>query len=152
MNERLGGLIEAEHFITMFYGVMDPTTLRLTYASAGRPRPICYRHATHKVEALHADGTMIGFLPDATFEERSLQLNPGDSLLIYTDGVSECRNVRREQFGQPRLEDFMRRHGDSPDVISQLESELIRFRGEEPVHDDVTCICLRVQSANEPPG
>jgi sigma-B regulation protein RsbU (phosphoserine phosphatase) len=88
---------------------------------------------------------MIGVVPQAAFEERAVQLGPGDQLLIYTDGVTECRNERDEQFGQHRLEAFLAAHGAGADLLLRLEQELTQFRGAEPFHDDVTCIGLSVQ-------
>jgi serine phosphatase RsbU (regulator of sigma subunit) len=147
MNHRLANLLEAEHFITMFYGVVDRQTLRLTYALAGHPRPLWYRGATSRVEALDAEGPMIGLVPQAEFEERSVQLAPGDLVLIYTDGVTECRNEQQEQFGQDRLEAFLAAQGGAADAgaVPQLDAELARFRGTQPFQDDVTCIGLSVK-------
>jgi two-component system, response regulator PdtaR len=147
LNSRLANLMEANQFITMFYGVVERSTRRLVYALAGHPRPLWYRRATGNVEALDAAGPMIGIGPEAVFEERWVALDPGDLVLIYTDGVTECRNEQQEQFGQRRLESFLAAHGDSGAgvVVPRLDRELARFRGLEPFHDDVTCIALSVE-------
>jgi sigma-B regulation protein RsbU (phosphoserine phosphatase) len=147
MNERLSNLMEAEHFITMFYGVLDRHSLRLAYALAGHPRPLWHQKTNRHVQALDAEGPAIGLMPEAVFEERSVQLSPGDLVLLYTDGVTECRNANGEQFGQQRLEAFLRIHGSVPEagVIALLDAELNRFRSVEPFHDDVTCIGVGVQ-------
>jgi sigma-B regulation protein RsbU (phosphoserine phosphatase) len=145
MNHRLADLMGAEHFITMFYGVVERETLRLVYALAGHPRPLWYRRATGAVEALDADGPVIGLWPDAGFEERAVQLAPGDLVLVYTDGVTECRDSEGEPFGRRRLEAFLAAHGGCPDAVPRLDAELERFRGGEPFHDDVTCIGLGVR-------
>src|SRR5262249_38979132 len=140
--------LEAGHFITMFYGVVERQTLRLTYALAGHPRPLWYRGAASLVEALDAEGPMIGLVPQAEFEERSVQLDPGDLVLIYTDGVTECRNEQQEQFGQDRLVAFLAAQGGAADAgaVPLLDAELARFRGTQPFQDDVTCIGLSVKS------
>jgi sigma-B regulation protein RsbU (phosphoserine phosphatase) len=147
MNRRLANLMEADHFITMFYGVVERQTLRLVYALAGHPRPLWYHRTKSSVEVLDADGPAIGLLPEAGFEERSVQLDPGDLVLIYTDGVTECCNERQEQFGRHRLEAFLAAHGgeDEAGAVTRLEAELTRFRGAEPVQDDITCIGLAVR-------
>lgn len=146
MNHHLGDLMESERFITMFYGVLDTHSLRLTYASAGHPRPLWHRRDSGRVEVLEAEGPLIGFLPVATFEERSVQLCPGDTVLFYTDGVTEMRNEQLVMFGQSRLETFLAANAEDLEagVVGRLETELTRFRGKQPVHDDVTCIGLSV--------
>jgi sigma-B regulation protein RsbU (phosphoserine phosphatase) len=147
MKHRLANLVEADHFITMFYGVVERQTLRLVYALAGHPRPLWYRRATSGVGVLDADGPAIGLLPEAEFEERSVQLDAGDLVLIYTDGVTECCNERQEQFGQHRREAFLAAHGGEAEAgaVPRLDTELARFRGAEPVQDDITCIGLAVR-------
>jgi sigma-B regulation protein RsbU (phosphoserine phosphatase) len=145
MNHRLANLVEADHFITMFYGVVDRQTLQLAYALAGHPRPLWYRRASAAVEVLDGEGPPVGLFPGADFEERSVQLAPGDLVLLYTDGVTECRNEQQEQFGQRRLEEFLTATGAGADVVGLLDAELARFRGGRPFQDDVTCIGLTVQ-------
>lgn len=146
MNERLSYLTEAEHFITMFYGVVDRRTLRLTYAAAGHPPPLLHRAQHDTIESLDTGGFMIGVLPDHCFEEQTIQLAAGDSLLLYTDGVIECRNPEKQLFGRARLEEVLRARKQTPtlDVIQHLSAELARFRGDQPFGDDVTCIALDV--------
>lgn len=150
MNQRLANLMEADHFITMFYGVLERKSLRLVYALAGHPRPLWYRRALGRVEVLEAEGPPIGILPEARFEERSVQLAAADLVLIYTDGVTECQNNQREQFGQQRLRDFLAAHAAAgAGVVRQLDAELCRFRRDHPRLDDVTCIGLSVQGGGD---
>src|SRR5262249_25493674 len=144
MNQRLSNLMEAEHFITMYYGVLDRESMCMVYALAGHPRPL-HRRRSGIVEMLDAEGPLIGLTPDAAFEERSVQLARGDVILIFTDGVTECRNERHEQFGQRRLEAFLASHaGAADEAVARLDAELASFRGTQPFHDDVTCIALSV--------
>jgi sigma-B regulation protein RsbU (phosphoserine phosphatase) len=145
MNQQLANLLETGRFISMFYGVLDPGTRRLVYALAGHPRPLWYNRQTNDVTGLDADGPLIGLLSVAAFEQRSVELSAGDTVLIYTDGVSECRNDQGEQFGQQRLEHLLEANVGR-DVIALLETELARFRNGEPFHDDVTCISLSAGS------
>lgn len=145
MNQRLADLMGEDHFLTMFYGVVERTSLRLTYALAGHPRPLLYVAATRRVERLEAEGPVIGLLPNVQFEERSVQLAPGDVILIYTDGVTECRNPDQDAYGPDRLAAFLATSAAAPDPVMALDKELALFRGTEPFHDDVTCIGLSVQ-------
>jgi serine phosphatase RsbU (regulator of sigma subunit)/CBS domain-containing protein len=148
MNDRLGQLIEADHFMTMLYGVMDQGTLSFTYSMAGHPPPLWYRRGIRSVEALKAEGAMIGLMPRPSFEERSIELGRGDCLLLYTDGVIDCCNPGGDAFGQDRLADFLSQHSALPIAVAieQLEAELTCFHGRRPFADDVTCIGLSVKS------
>jgi serine phosphatase RsbU (regulator of sigma subunit) len=152
MNQRLANLMEADRFLTMFYGVLDCQTRRLVYGLAGHPPPLYYRRATSRVEVLDdSQGPVIGIGLEARFIERSVQLGPGDVVLIYTDGVTECRNEQQQLFGQQRLEAFLAARGSAgAGVVSQLDTELMRFRGSQPFQDDVTCIGLGVQESKQP--
>jgi serine phosphatase RsbU (regulator of sigma subunit)/CBS domain-containing protein len=146
MNHRLADLMTAGYFITMFYGVVDRRTLRLVYSLAGHPRPLWYRRATGVVEELDAEGPVVGMLPEARFEERTAQLAPGDLVLVYTDGVTECRNPQDEQFGPQRLKAFLAAQGGQAEAaVARLDAELVKFRAGQPFRDDVTCIGLAVR-------
>jgi two-component system, response regulator PdtaR len=147
MNHQLATLRDTDRFITMFYGELERPAARLRYALAGHPPPLRYRRAGRTVEVLAGGGPPIGIMPDVQYEEQTLQLDPGDVFLIYTDGVTECRNEQHDQFGQHRLESFLIAHGDAGagGVVPNLDRELAEFRGLEPFHDDVTCIALSVE-------
>jgi sigma-B regulation protein RsbU (phosphoserine phosphatase) len=146
MNEHLVDLMADEHFITMFYGVLDRQSRRLVYALGGHPRPLWYRRSDGKVHDLDAVGVVLGLMPGADFEERSVQLDRGDVVLIYSDGVTECRNSREEEFGFQRLEALLTTPaGGAQGVVTRLNAELAQFRGGRPFQDDVTCIALSVE-------
>jgi sigma-B regulation protein RsbU (phosphoserine phosphatase) len=151
MNDHLGDLIDYEHFITMFIAVLDRRSLTLTYARAGHPLPLLFRAATSQVMALDAPGAMIGVMPDPDFEDQRLALEPGDKLLLFTDGVPECRNPADEVLGMVPLQSFLEREGHRPcsDLLDVLESELARFRSGRPFEDDVTIIVVEVPSHRE---
>ena len=144
MNEHIGDMIEAEHFITMFAAIVDRRTSQLSYARAGHPLPLWYRAASGEVVALDAAGVMIGIMPDPDYADLYVQLQHGDKVLFYTDGVSECRNAGDKLFGTDSLLAFLRREGHRPcpDLLAALEAALNSFRGEHPFDDDVTIIVL----------
>ncbi len=146
MNDHLGDLIEAEHFITMFAVTLDRRTLELTYARAGHPLPLLYRAVSGDVSPLDAAGMMIGVMPDPGFADQRVHLQRGDKLLLFTDGVIECRNPQDELFRNERLESFLRREGHRPcqQLLQALENELSQFRNDCPFDDDVTVIVLEV--------
>lgn len=146
MNQRLAGLIEHEHFVTMSYAVIDRRTHQMTLALAGHPRPLWYRRAGGTVEALECRGDVIGVVADAEFEERKVLLRPGDVVLFYTDGLVESRGPGGEPFGRARLEAALVEHAErsGAELLSGIERALTTFCGES-LGDDVTCVALRVE-------
>ena len=120
----------------------------MTYALAGHCPPLWYRRSTGAVELLTTEtGLMIGIVENPEIQEVTIQLEPGDSVLFYTDGTMECPNERREQFGLDGLKNVMERvgHLSSQQILDRLGSELDQFRGEQPFDDDLTAIALSME-------
>jgi serine phosphatase RsbU (regulator of sigma subunit) len=141
MNEQLYGLT-GEHFVTAFYGVLDLDSRVLTYANAGHPFPYVYRVGGHKCEQLAARGLMLGIMQNNRYEECKVQLQRGDKLLFYTDGVLDCRTPADETFGGARLEQHLAEEGARPiDVfVKGLADRLTSYRGERAAADDMTIL------------
>ncbi|HLF95866.1 MAG TPA: PAS domain S-box protein [Methylococcaceae bacterium] len=127
-------------FISMFYLRLDLATRRLSYANAGHNCPLLSRASAAVCEPLDADGLILGVRKIVFFEEKSLQIEAGDRLLLYTDGVTEALNEQGEFFDVPRLCDLFATHRDTrPEiVIGQLIEALHAFRGAAPLVDDVS--------------
>jgi len=112
-------------------------------ASAGHPPALLLDAAG--VTRVESSGFPLGMFTDASFSTRCFDLRPGDSLLFYSDGVTESRNAGGEEFGVPRLEQFAaNRRGHAPsDLVGQCFTELRSFSGSQPRTDDVTVMALR---------
>ncbi len=141
MNSRLQGLAD-ERFVTAFYGVLNRRTRVLTYANAGHPYPLRFVARTGAVQSLSAQGFMLGIVPDEHYREKSVQLEPGDRLCFYTDGLVEARNEMGEGYGTERLEQSLAAHGFiAADVLSErLLADQRAFRGDTKLTDDVTLV------------
>jgi sigma-B regulation protein RsbU (phosphoserine phosphatase) len=139
MNRRLQGLAD-ERFVTAFYGVLDRRTRVLTYANAGHPYPFRYAKRTETVQPLTAQGFLLGIMADEVYRERSIELEPGDRLCFYTDGILEARNEIGELYGEHRLEQCLAAHGkETAEALKEcILSEQRTFRGSVPLGDDVT--------------
>jgi len=139
MNRRLQGLAD-ERFVTAFYGVLDRRTRTLAFANAGHPYPFRVSAKTGSVQPLVAQGFLLGIMPDEVYRERSVQLEPGDRLCFYTDGLVEARNEIGELFGDRRLQDCLKMHGSEPagPLMEDLLAAQRDFRGAVPAGDDVT--------------
>ena len=141
MNARLQGLAD-ERFVTAFYGVLDRRTRVLTFANAGHPYPLRRVARTGAVQPLAAQGFMLGIVPEEQYRERSVQLEPGDRLCFYTDGLVEARNGMGEGYGTERLEASFAAHGALPagPLAESLLADQRAFRGGHPLSDDVTFV------------
>ncbi len=148
MNRYLFELVEAEHFVTMFSAVIDPAQLTVTFANAGHPEPLWWCKKTGKVVQLEASGLMLGVSPHPSFEQQQVRLEPGDAMLLYTDGLVECRNGQGELFGRERLAEALAEIAGAPpeQVAEHVTGRLGEFRGAVPPDDDMTCIALQVQA------
>lgn len=141
MNHLLHG-ISGEHFVTAFYGIFERPTRRLTFANAGQPYPYRFNAATQKAEPLLARGLMLGILQHAEYEEQTIQLEPGDRLVCYTDGLPDCRNWAGEYFGAARIVEVLEASGqDSAESLTRrLIHQVEAFRDGKPATDDLTIL------------
>ena len=125
-------------YATLFFGEYDDGERRLRYANCGHLPPLLLR-SDNTLDRLGSTGTVLGLFRDwdCLIEERTL--NPGDTLAIYTDGITEAFNDTEEEFGEERLVDSLRRHRHLPaeGIISAVVDEVLRFSGNEQ-HDDIT--------------
>jgi serine phosphatase RsbU (regulator of sigma subunit) len=133
----------SETFTTIAYALIDPAAGSLAVAVAGHPPVLLYRAAARRCVCLEAGGAALGVLPDAEYEEALEAFEPGDVLLLYTDGVLEARRGN-EQFGLERLEEvFSRAVGLAPSqVAAQIVAAARDFAGGR-LTDDVTLLVLK---------
>jgi phosphoserine phosphatase RsbU/P len=146
VNQRLQDMTD-ERFVTAFYGVLNRRTRRLTYANAGHPFPIRYSARTKAAEELSARGFLLGVMPEEVYAERTVDLEPGDRLCLFTDGVVDCRDERGETFGQERLRDLLPQYAGRPvaALTDALADELSRFRGAAKPLDDMTLVVAEIR-------
>ncbi len=145
----LGDALPQGSFITMFYGLLDPETGRLVYASAGHSPVLVYRAAESRVETFTGGGIPVGALRGgllaSTLKDSVLELRPGDVLVQYTDGVSEAFKAGGdEQFGLERVQQVVRQHGAKgcDGVIAALTQALLAWAGGDAPHDDETLLVV----------
>lgn len=138
---------ERDKFVTAFYGVLDWKNGVLIFSNAGHNPPMLV-HRDGTCEKLTEGGVALGVLPDARYEERPIMVNPGDVLVLYTDGVSEAENVRGEQFGEQRLEDLVRRcaHLKAAEILDRIVAAVTDWAGERGATDDLTLIVVRMDN------
>ena len=145
VNSLLHESTERDKFVTLFYGVLDWKNRSLSFSNAGHNPPLLLR-GDGRVQYLLEGGVALGVLPDARYEERPLALQPGDVLLLYTDGVSEAESSAGEQFGTRRLEQCLQRisGGTANEILKGVVDEVTAWSGEHGVSDDLTLVVLKV--------
>ncbi|HET6250524.1 MAG TPA: PP2C family protein-serine/threonine phosphatase [Tepidisphaeraceae bacterium] len=137
---------ENGNFVTAFYGVYDPVRRTLVWSNAGHPPPRL-RRADGTVSALPlAQSLPLGIEADEPYGDRITQLSAGDSLLFYTDGITEARNRACELFEVDRLDNVLRLDpGSAPQMIAATLEAVESFAGGEAASDDRTLLALRVE-------
>ncbi len=147
VNSLLYESTERDRFVTLFYGVLDWKNRSLSFSNAGHNPPLLLR-ADGRVQYLLEGGVALGVLPDARYEERPLALQPGDVLLLYTDGVSEAESPTGEQYGTRRLEQCLKRvaDGSAHEILKGVVDEVTAYAGEHGMNDDLTLVVVKVRS------
>lgn len=139
-NALVQGLPE-DRFTTVLYGVVDPESREITLAVGGHPPALVYRSASSTVEVVEAEGSIIGAFQDQQFESASVNLEPGDTLLAYTDGLSEARR-EGELYGRERIIESFTKHvhqNDPEEVARRVYREAADFGA---VWDDTVVFVL----------
>ncbi|MDX9709036.1 MAG: PP2C family protein-serine/threonine phosphatase, partial [Trichloromonas sp.] len=138
-------LTGAELFITMFYLKYDIAGGRFTYACAGHNPPIVLRQGSRSCERLDAEGLILGIKTDVIFEEKTEFLNPGDMLVLYTDGIIEAANAEGELFGEERLCRLLHElQPESPQkIIDSLLEQVREYTGMQNFTDDVSLVVMK---------
>jgi sigma-B regulation protein RsbU (phosphoserine phosphatase) len=133
-------------FATAFFGVLDREG-RLAYCNAGHNPPFLLSGGG--VRRLDAGGLVLGLFEDAAYEEEQVQLAPGDTVVVFSDGVSEALDEAEEEFGDSRIVDAVAPALREPPqaVVEALLGALRQFAGHAPQNDDVTAVVLRYGSA-----
>lgn len=136
-------------FVTFFIGAFDPSTKRLTFCNAGHNPPLVLRSRKRMTDApvlLKPTGAAIGLVEEADFGENSIDLQEGDLLVLYTDGVTEAVNRQDQAFGRERLATLVRHldHLPARDVVNEIRQGLDEFSGGRPFVDDTTFVVCRI--------
>ena len=139
--------------MTLFYGVLDPGSGTLEYANAGHPFPLL-RRAEGSVEELGNGSLPLGLNSGGTFPAGQTTIEPGDLLVLYSDGIPEAESDGAgDTFGFDRLKGLLSRP-ESPQLVHDRILEAVRRHlGDRPLNDDLTLVVLdRAPALNLPPG
>jgi len=143
--EYVNGVLETQSessmFVTVFYGILNTRTGELEYTCAGHNPPYLFSKGACRVLD-PTGGIMLGALPGVAFQSRQVHLRPGESLLLFTDGVTEACAGGEEFYSESRLEDWLARAGglSCRDAVRGLVSDVQSFVGDAPQSDDLTVL------------
>ena len=136
---------ETEMFVTVLYAEYNPATGEFIYASGGHDPPLLVKPDGSSTSLALTGGIALGLLPDLDYRQNSVLLEPGDTIVLYTDGVSEAMNRGEEQFGLERLCAAMAADpGEDAEAANEVVFEAVNaFVGDNPASDDITCLTFR---------
>jgi serine phosphatase RsbU (regulator of sigma subunit) len=148
VNERILADTHTTMFVTLVYGVLDPDAGTLTFCNAGHYPPLLFRAGTaNRVRILGRTGLPLGIVEEGAWKPGTVEIAPGDVLLLYTDGVTEAQSTEGQMFGEERLLEVAqaRLHSwetSAQDIQADLLAEIHRFVGDAPRFDDLTLMVI----------
>jgi sigma-B regulation protein RsbU (phosphoserine phosphatase) len=142
INATLAPKTSPSKFVTMVAGVLDPATGVVDFANAGHVSPLVVSKSG--VEAMSTTDIVVGILPDAQYRNQTLTLGAGDSLVLFTDGVTEAENIAEEQLGlDPISEMLLSMHSsEAAAILDRIDTYVAEYIGEVPAGDDVTMLAM----------
>lgn len=148
LNKHIVESSAPNRFITLILVEVDPGNRSVRYVNAGHNPGLLVRRSGD-VTPLGASGLPLGLLPGATYRVDALEMEPGDLVCLYSDGITECESVEDEEYGQERLETFLRERHDRPlaEIVRAIDDDVSRFGAGLPQGDDQTVVLIRCRAA-----
>ncbi|HEY8226281.1 MAG TPA: SpoIIE family protein phosphatase [Pyrinomonadaceae bacterium] len=153
VHRYLADNIPANRFVTLFYAELDPVSGALSFLNAGHNPPLIV-HSAGTVEQLASGGLPLGIKRDADYREGRTQLQPGDVLVVYSDGVTEAVSPTGEEFGATRLYEVVSRNieASAAGIRDRIESSLTKFAQGTSAADDITLVIVKRQAESKRAG
>jgi len=146
LNVQVARHSPASRFITLFYGLYDPVTGRLQYVNAGHLPPIVRRRdGTFERIGTAGNGYALGMFDKASYDTREITIQPGDLVVLFSDGITEAENARGQAFEDAGVESVLTRHADdAPDALGRaLLAAAQAHAGDRRLADDLTALVLK---------
>jgi len=145
INESMCRATESARYATFFYGLYEERRRTLTYVNAGHHAPMLFRaNGRANPLRLSTGGMVIGLFPDNTYQQDTIDLNPGDILVLFTDGLVEASNSK-DEFGEQRIASIVQQcaHLDATSIQNEVLNQMSRFTGGAKPRDDMTLIVAK---------
>jgi len=151
VNNKLCENNEADMFVTAFMGFYNIASGRFVYVNAGHNPPLVKKHGSGYEFLETEPGFVLAWMKNSTYKEKEISLEAGDVLYLYTDGVTEAMNGKRELFGEQRLLDALNANRDSPpkDLLLAVKREVDNFADGTEQADDITMLALKINGKEE---
>ena len=151
MNRLIYEASAVNRYATFFFGIFDPAASRFHYVNAGHNLPVLLREpasGSHESLRLDCGGPVVGLLPQASYEQGSILVHPGDLLLTYTDGISEAMNSAEEEWGEEAmiLAAQQAADGTAEEIVNAIFAAAEVFAGGAAQHDDMTVLVMKCSS------
>jgi sigma-B regulation protein RsbU (phosphoserine phosphatase) len=145
LNKSIYQNVRGERFITLVLAEIDTADGSIRYVNGGHHPPYLLRAGTNEIETLTEGGLLLGIMPEAKYAQGTVTMGPGDILLLYSDGVTEARNLAEEEFGEDRLMAFLReaRALTPAQMVETLIERVRDFSRRPKPTDDVTVVSVR---------
>ena len=146
-NKQLCENNEAELFVTVWAGIFDTSTRIMTFANAGHNPPLLVRKGESPSYLVTKKGFVLAGMDTAKYTNCTINLDEGDEIILYTDGVTECNNPQRDLYGEDRLIKFVeeQRDNNSMDQVNNLISDLHKYMDGAEQFDDITIMAMKVK-------
>jgi len=151
LNQRILEVSSSDLFVTVFYGVLDVASRTFRFTNGGHNPPLLHRHGTGEIESITVPGMALGVLDPLEFEEKVVELRPGDRLVLYTDGITEAITTGDQAYGMERLKAILAAtaargaQATTEAILTSIES----FVAGQPQFDDMTLTVLQVEMEDD---
>lgn len=154
VNKQIGANNQSDMFVTLWLGILDLSTGLLSAANAGHEYP-CLKHKEQPFRLLKdPHGLVLGVMDKTEYRSYDIQLVPGDTLFLYTDGVTEAVNAEMTEFGTERMVEALNRNPEATvaQLVDHVRDSITSFTGDTPQADDITMMALRYFGEEGKPG
>ncbi len=136
-------------FISVAYAYFNLNSMTCAYVNAGHLPPILIRKETGEISLWKTGGTVLGQFPSFLYKSETVPLSPGDKILFYTDGITECEDKEGKMYARERLTEFVLRNADKEpsEFVDLLMKEIENFKGDQsaPQSDDITTLLIEIK-------
>ncbi|MCL1833987.1 MAG: SpoIIE family protein phosphatase [Leptospirales bacterium] len=145
INDSLSADFAIDKFATLFFMIYNRTTGELAFSNAGHGPLFCYRASGNVCTRTTVEGVPIGVMEDSEYKQAKVKFNPGDIVVLYTDGITEMRNENKEEYGIKRVKRLIlnNNHLSAAEILETLINDVEVFRGDTPPHDDTTALVFK---------